>query len=190
MTGFYQLYDASPEECFKELGDTIDTLKAQVAELAQRNELLENLFDGVVKTLATRSVAEVPATSWTYDVRLPNLYFKDVYEPEIGPGFVKRWVSGVGILKANLRLPRNVQYDFSIQVVDFPLPEYEETFYIQVDGRRYNWLKTENRKFETIILEDPAATDLEFELGVTVNPAIEEGNVSFSFSEIQIRKHP
>jgi hypothetical protein len=189
MTGLYQLYDASPEECFKELGDTLDTLKAQVAELAHRSELLENLFDGVVKNLATRPVAEVPATSWTYDVRLPNLYFKDVFEPEIGPGFAKRWVSGNGILRANLRLPRNVQYDFSIKVVDFPLPEYEETFYIQADGRRYNWLKAENRKFETIILEDPTAMDLEFEVGVIVSPAIGERNISFSFSEIQIRKH-
>jgi hypothetical protein len=190
MSGLYQLYDASPEECFKELGDTLDTLKTQIAELAQRSELLENLFDGVVKSLAMRPVGEPPATSWTYDVRLPNLYFKDVFEPEIGPGFAKRWVSGVGILRANLRLPRNVQYDFSIQVVDFPLPEYEETFYIQVDGRRYNWLKTESRKFETLILEDPTATELDFELGVIVNPQIAEKDVSFSFSEIQIRKHP
>ena len=190
MSGLYQLYDASPEECFKELGDTIDGLKAQVAELVRRSELLENLFDGVVKSLATRPVAAPPPTSWTYDVRLPNLYFKDVFEPEIGPGFAKRWVSGTGILKTSLRLPRNVQYDFAIQVVDFPLPEYEETFYIQVDGRRYNWLKTENRKFQTIILEDPSATELDFEVGVIVSPQTAEKNVSFSFSEIQIRKHP
>jgi hypothetical protein len=143
----------------------------------------------VVKTLATRAVAEPAATSWTYDVRLPNLYFKDVFEPEIGPGFAKRWVSGSGILKANLRLPRNVQYDFSIQVLDFALPEYEETFYIQVDGRRYSWLKKSNREFHTIILENPTATELDFELGVRVSPEIAEKNVSFSFSEIQIRKH-
>ncbi len=189
MNALYKLYDASPEECFKELGDTIGALRSQVAELAQRNELLENLFDGVIKTLATRAVADPPATGWTYDVRLPNVYFKDVFEPEIGPDFAKRWVSGSGIIKANLRLPRNVQYDFSIQVQDFALPEYEEMFYIQVDGRRYNWLKKQNRKFQTIILEDPAAADLNFELGVIANPDVIEKNVTFSFSEIEIRKH-
>ena len=190
MNQLYQLYDVSPEECFRELGDTIDELKAQVAELGQRSELLENLFDSVVKSLATHPIAESPAAGWTYDVRLPNLYFQDVFEPEIGPGFAKRWVSGAGVLRAKLRLPRNVQYEFAVQVVDFLVPEYEQTFYMQVDGRRYNWLKSANRKFQTIILEDPSAADLDFELGVIVSPQIAEKNVSFSFSEIEIRKHP
>jgi hypothetical protein len=189
MNRLYQLYDASPEECFKELTESIDTLKVQMAEFTRRSEALEGMFEGVIKGLATRTIAEVPATSWIYDVRLPNLYFSDVYEPEIGPNFAKRWVGASGVLKASLRLPRNVQYDFSIQVLDFVLPEYEETFYLQVDGHRYDWLNRENRRFDTIILEDPNAGELTFEIGVHADPQHNEKNVSFSFSEIQLRKH-
>jgi hypothetical protein len=91
-----------------------------------------------------------------------------------------------GVLKTRLNLPRNVQYDFSISVVNFATPEFRESIRLMIDGKAYPWLSTENRIYSTIVLEDLHAEGLEFEVSVETELLPEDKDVSFSFSRIDI----
>jgi hypothetical protein len=131
-------------------------------------------------------VSPAPAR-WTYDVRLPNLYFDNVYEPELTEEGAKMWVRRSGRLRARLDLPRNVQYLFCISVVDFAVPEARESFRIAVDGRVYPWLAVDTNVFSTIILEAPEAQALEFEISLD-SDLLPAEDISFSFNRIDIKR--
>ena len=178
---------SSDEERFTALANTLREFDRQTAELETRQQALERQFGQLIKTIASRPSAGAPVLDWVYDARQLNYYFPDVYDVEIGANTARRWVGESGILKANLTLPRNAQYDFSIQVVSFALPEYEDAVYLRVDDQDYRWLSIKDHKYETIILEDPNASELTFEVGVFIGRQADK-DVTFSFSGIEIRR--
>ena len=181
-----EFYGSSPERCFDRLGVALTELETRIDELEQRQQTVNDLFDTLVKRLATSQARAPAATGWSFDLLQPNLYFGDLYPPEASGGDAKRWVGGTGIIAAKLRLARTLQYELEIQVVDFATPEYERSFFIRVDGRRYPWLHSGNRRYRTIILEDPGSTVLNLEVGVETGPLTEK-DITFSFSALEIR---
>jgi hypothetical protein len=186
MNRLYRLYEASPEAAFTEIEDEVAELKVRLAAFSEMTDGLNRSLESALKTLVTRITIQPPPTCWSYDARLPNPYFDNLFEPEVGPDVTKRWVRSSGVLKTRLNLPRNVQYDFSISVVNFATPEFRESIRLMIDGKAYPWLSTENRIYSTIVLEDLHAEGLEFEVSVETELLPEDKDVSFSFSRIDI----
>jgi hypothetical protein len=188
MNRLYRLYEASPEAALAEIEETVAQLGARLTAVSEAADSLRGLFDSTLQTLTTPA-AQVPApTRWTYDVRLPNVYFDDLFEPEFAPEGAKRWVRRSGLLRTRLGLPRNVQYDFSVRVVNFVVPETRPSFRLSVDDKEYPWLSVDDNLFSTVILEDPKEDGLEFEISIDSSQIPEEKNTSFSFSFIDIVK--
>jgi len=186
MNRIYRLFEASPEAAFAELDDNLTQLSARLAAVSEVADALHHSFEMALKTLTATAVTVPAPTRWTYDARLPNRYFDGVFAPEITPDVAKRWVRRAGSLKTRLALPRNVQYDFSIGVADFVVPECQATLRLAVDGNTYPWLSVEGNVFSTIIPEDLQAQDLEFEVSVDPELVPHDKDVSFSFSCIDI----
>jgi hypothetical protein len=187
MKRLYRLYEASPAAAFAEIEEDLAQLEKRLATISEAAAALHGLVESTLRTISTPAVAVPAPTRWTFDVRLPNLYFDNVYDPELTETGAKMWVRRSGLLRTRLALPRVVQYDFSISVVDFAVPEWRQTFRLSVDGRVYPWLSVESGIFSTIILEAPEADALEFELSVA-SDVLPADDVSFSFSGIEIRR--
>jgi len=180
-------YNVSPEECFRVVERSIDELRRQAAVLQENAEHLGALFARLIETVATTPIAAGQASSWTYEAGQPNLYFADLLPPEDIAGISRRWVGASGILALQLNLPRIVQHSFVVEGVEFARPEYADAFHLRVGDRRYGWIGAEGGTYETIILEDPAARGLGFELAVAIDgPAADD--VTFAFSRISIRR--
>ena len=186
MDRLFRLYEASPEAAFGELEQDLDQLKTRLADVSAQAEALRDTFEKALKALTERVVTTPSPTRWTYDARLPNQYFDNVFEPEITPEAAKRWVRRSGSLTTRLALPRDVQYDFSVVIANFAAPECRATFRLAVDGTVYPWLAQDGNVFSTVILEDPRADGLAFQLSVDTDALPQDRDVSFSFSTIDI----
>lgn len=186
MSRLYRLYEASPEAAFAKLEEDLAQLRARLAAVAENAEALRDCLDTALKGLTTPAMIAPAPTRWTYDARLPNPYFDNVFDAEITAGEFKRWVRRSGSLKTRLALPREVQYDFSITVANFAVRECRATLRLIVDGREYPWLSVTENVFSTIILENPEAHGLEFEVCVDTALLPQDRDVSFSFSGIEI----
>lgn len=180
-------HNISPEDCFRMVQGAVDELWRQVAVLEEGMERLEALFARLVETAATSPLAAGQASGWSYDARQPNLVFADLLSLDEGAGANRRWVGASGVLATQLNLPRTVQYSFAVEGVDFARPEYAEAFHLRVGDRRYGWIRAVDGRYETIILEDPAARGLSFELAVAIDgPA--SNDVTFAFSRLAIAR--
>src|SRR5579862_7680149 len=166
MDRLFRLYEASPEAAFVELGNDLERLKAQLAAATAQAGALREVFEKALQALTEQVVVAPAPTRWTYDARLPNQYFDNVFEPEVTPEAAKRWVRRSGSLATRLALPRDVQYDFTVAVVNFAVPGCRASFHLAVDGKVYPWLSQEGNVFSTVILEDPQADGLAFQLAV------------------------
>jgi len=191
MNNLHRLYQASPEEFCAELDASlakIQRVEARLADCLSRVEAMAQLHEEFLRTSLSRHLTE-PARSWTYDARLPNRHFgESVLAPEKDANGFNRWVRRDHRLTAALALPRAIQYHFSILVADFVSSEAEASFSLTVDGKPYPWMSTEGRLFKTVILEDPAASSLEFELFVDPNAVPDGKDVSFAFRCIHVSR--
>jgi len=182
-----RLYRASPEGFFAAHDAKIKELEYQIAGVQAQIKGVAEIAEAFIHDLPRR-VAETPApTNWTYRALLPNLYFDDIFEPEV-TSEPKRWVGQSGRLAWTLRLPRIAQYDFAIHCADFGSAAMRETFRLQVNGATFPWLEKTNGMFRTIILDAPEEKELALEL--SVNPATREpsSDVTFSFTRIDIQR--
>lgn len=185
MQDLWALYNASPrafftalDARFKDLDDRIENIRTQVAGIS-------DLADAFIRRLPQHLAPAAAPTQWTYRAELPNLYFDDVFEPEM-KALPLRWVGKTGRLTWTLRLPRIAQYDFSVQCVDFSSEDMRSSLCLKVGGTRYPWVNTENNLFETIILENDEEGDMVLELGVNPGTVVTQNDVTFSFSRIDV----
>jgi hypothetical protein len=192
MTDLHRLYQASPEEFYAELDKallTIQQIDARLSESSARVEAMVLLYEEFLRNSLSRHLITEAATSWTYHACLPNRYFKEsVCMPEkYGNGY-KRWVRNDARLCARIVLPRAVQYNFTISVVDFISPEAEKSFTLKVDGTEYPWMSADRRVFKTVILEEPASPFLDFEIFIDPRTVPDGRDVSFSFTSIDLTR--
>jgi len=149
---------------------------------------IAKLSDSLITEVTPRGTQSPPPTKWLYDVRLPNIFFDDVFNVEIFEAGAKRWVGRSGSIGAKLALPRNCQYDFTFHAVDFISPEVRETLTLSINGETYSWLDETGSVFRTVVLESADAAHLEFTLAVDPASLAESDTVSFSFSQILIER--
>lgn len=181
------LFKASPEAFFEELGAQFRSLDARIDRLAARLDSLAEVMESHLSSGIPVSRAAGKRSDWSYDVRMPNIYFDNVFDLETGPNYVKRWVNGSGRLAGTLALPRDVPLAFEILVCDFATAQAGLGFALTVDGRALRWAEPGPRLFRAIVPPDPSVRGLAFSLGV--DPAHCGGkDVSFSFSSITV--HP
>lgn len=149
---------------------------------------IAKLSDALITGAAERGAQSPAPTKWMYDVRLPNIYFSDVFNFEVADGRAKRWVGRSGSIGTKLLLPRNCQYDFTFHAADFVTPEARDTLKLSINGEPYSWLDKTDSAFHTMVLESTEAVDLEFVLAVDPAHLLESKDVSFSFSQILIER--
>jgi hypothetical protein len=180
-----RLFRASPEGFFSALDVKLKELKAQIDEIRAQLEGVTEIADSFIYSAPARRDESPAPTRWTFEARLPNIYFDDVFEAEtvVEP---KRWVGMSGRLAWTLRLPRAVQYDFAVQCVNFGSNEMRDTFRLHVNGTKYPWLEIEGEWHRTIILEAKDEAELEFELSVDPATRAPGVDVTFSFARIDI----
>lgn len=182
------LFNASPEAFFEELGNRFRTLDARIDRL---NERIDRLADVIESHLTTglpiaRAVAE--RRDWSYDVRMPNIYFDNVFDLETGANYVKRWVSGTGRIAGRLALPRDIPLAFEILVMDFATDEARRSFALSVDNQRVAWEEAGPKLYRAVVGPSPTARGLGFTVGIDPATLGEKKEVSFSFSSISV--HP
>lgn len=181
------LFNASPEAFFEELGAQFRGLDARIDRLSARLDSLADVMESHLTSGIPASRAASQRRDWSYDVRMPNIYFSNVFDLETGPNYVKRWVNGSGALTGRLALPRDVPLAFEILVCDFATVQAGISFALQVDGRALRWEEPGPRLFRAVVPPDPTARGLAFSLGVDPK-ACDGKDVSFSFSSISV--HP
>lgn len=181
------LFNASPEAFFEELGARFRDLDARIDRLASRLDGLASVLESHLTVGIPVSRAAAERRDWSYDVRMPNIYFENVFDLETGPNYVKRWVNGGGSISGRLALPRDVPLAFEVMICDFVAPEIEAAFALSVDGRAIRWQEAGPRLFRALVPPDTMARGLAFVLGVDRN-LCEGKDVSFSFSSISV--HP
>lgn len=181
------LFNASPEAFFEELGAQFRSLDARLERMAARLDSLADVMESHLSSSIPVSRAGGQRSHWSYDVRLPNIYFGNVFDLETGPNYVKRWVNGSGKLAGTLALSRDVPLAFEILICDFATARAGLSFALTVDGRVLRWAEPGPRLFRAIVPPDPSVRGLAF--SVDVDPAHCGGkDVSFSFSSITV--HP
>jgi hypothetical protein len=183
-----ELFQIAPDEFFAGIDRDFAEIRATLAEVAQRAEAVGELCEAVVRTRAAPPAAGAPASRWTFDARLPNFLFADVFEPEPLTDGAKRWVGGSGRIAAALRLPRHVQYDFAIQVEEFASEAAARSFWLRINGVQYPWLDHAGKRYTSIVLDDADADGLNFEIGVDPASLPDTADVSFSFRSIDVSR--
>jgi hypothetical protein len=182
-----ETFQISPEDYFAGADRAFAELRASLGSVTARTDALTDLCAEFVR-MRLPMLATAPATRWSYDARLPNFVFADVFEPEAtSDGGFKRWVNGSGRLATRLRLPRHVQYDIAIQVEDFCSEAAARSFYLRIDGVQYPWLENADRRYTSIILEDIEAETIDLEIGVAPE-AMPGGDTTFSFRSIDVAR--
>jgi hypothetical protein len=182
----YQLFHASPGIFFEELSKKIKGLDERIDRLTSRIEDLAEAMETYVRQDLPLARARPDVTAWTYDALMPNVAFDSVFEPEIMAGGAKRWVKAAASgLRATLALPRNHQFNFQVQVIDFVSPEAEASFLLKADGVVCPWLSQHDRLYSAVIPARPEGVTLDFAL--ETDPAASgDRDVCFSFRTIRI----
>jgi hypothetical protein len=188
MQRSYERFEISPEAFFDHIDRAFADLRALVGALEARVDGLSVLTEEITRTRLITAGAPAPAR-WTYDARLPNFLFDDVLDPEPLDGCARRWVGAGGRITGRLRLPRNVQYDLTIEIEDFVSDAAARSFYLRIDGMQYPWLGNAAKRYTSIVLaEEEDADTLAFEIGVDPGCIPPERDVSFSFRAIDIAR--
>jgi len=182
------LFNASPEAFFEELGSRFRAIDARIDQIGARIDRLAEVIESHLTTTIPTARAAAERRDWSYDVRMPNIYFDNVFDLESGPNYVKRWVNQSGRIAGRLALPRDIALAFEIIVCDFATPEAGRSFALSVDDRVLAWEEAGPRLFRAIVPPNPAMRGLGFTVGV--DPALcgDQKDVSFSFSSISV--HP
>jgi hypothetical protein len=181
-----ETFQISPEEYFAGTDRAFAELRTNLGHVTARTDALADLCAEFAR-MRLPLLATVPATRWSYDARLPNFMFADVFEPEALPdGGFKRWVNASGRLATRLRLPRHVQYDLAIQIEEFCSEAAARSFYLRIDGVQYPWLGHEGRRYTSLILEDLDADIIDLEIGVAPETMPDGGDTTFSFRSIDV----
>lgn len=182
------LFNASPEAFFEELGNRFRALDARLDRLNERIDRLADVIETHLTTGIPVARAAAERQDWSYDVRMPNIYFDNVYDLETGPNYVKRWVNNTGRLNGRLALPRDLPLAFEVMVADFVTDEARRSFALTVDNMRVGWEEAGPKLYRAIVPPAPRASGLSFVLGVDPAACGEKTEVSFSFSSIAV--HP
>ena len=193
MQRSHETFQVSPEDFFVEIDRAFVETRARLADLATRVDALGDLGTELARSSRPAPGAAPPPTRWCYDAVLPNLLFADVFAPEPVAGGAKRWVGRGGRLAATLRLPRHVQYDIEIDIVDFASDALAQSFFLRIDGMQYPWLSHADGRYASLALEiaDPALADiaaLDIEIGVDPSLIPSARDVSFAFRHLAINR--
>lgn len=181
-------FQASQEEFFTCLEAKLSALDRRMRECEAQVDALATVSDNLaVHALALSNRGPAP-TAWSYDARLPNVYFAGVFEPEASGGSFKRWVGASACLAGRLMLDRRFQYRCEVEIVDFITPEAEASFRLVVGDRPWVWLSTAGRIFSTIITEAPDEIALDFTLEVPSANLQDDKDVSFSFRRLSFSR--
>ncbi len=181
-----EIFQISPEDYFAGTDRAFAELRAGLGSVSARADALADLCAEMMR-MRLPLQASPPATRWTYDARLPNFVFADVFEPEaLEDGGFKRWVNASGRLATRLRLPRHVQYDLAIQIEEFCSEAAARSFYRRIDGVQYPWLSHAGRRYTSLILEDLDAETLDLEIGVAPEAMPDGADTTFSFRSIDV----
>jgi hypothetical protein len=182
------LFNASPEAFFEELGNRFRDLDARLDRLGERVDRLAEVIESHLTTGLPIARAAAERRDWAYDVRMPNIYFDNVFDLETGTNYVKRWVNASGRIAGTLALPRDTAFAFEVIVCDFVSPEAGRSFSLSVDNARIAWEEAGPKLFRAIVPPAPAARGLAFSLGVDPALCPPDKDVSFSFASISV--HP
>ncbi|MBK8211957.1 MAG: hypothetical protein IPK78_20470 [Rhodospirillales bacterium] len=184
-SNFSQLFLASEDAFFTSLECRIAELEGRLFECEGQ---IEN-YAAICERLSAHALAAMtrgPApTAWSYDVRMPNIYFDDVFDIEWSDGDAKRWVGAGNALKGQLLLDRRHQYRVNVEIVNFVSAEAESSFSISVGNTDLPWLEMSERIYSTIIPEAANESILAFRIGVSNESRSAEKDVSFSFRKLE-----
>jgi len=181
-------FQLAPEDFFAGVDRGFADLRAMVDDLAGHVEAQAELITQLSRTRMWPAPPPAAVARWSYDARLPNFLFADVFEPEALPGGAKRWVGRAASIAARLRLPRNAQYDIEIEIEDFVSPAAAQSFYLKVNGVQYPWLSHRDGRYASLVLEDIDAEGLAFEIGIDPATIPPGRDVSFAFRAIDVRQ--
>ncbi len=180
-------FQLAPDDFFTGVDRGFADLRAAVGEIAGHVDAQAELIADLTRIRMMPAQA-AQMSRWSYDARLPNQLFADVFEPEGVPDGAKRWVGLTARIAGRLRLPRNAQYDLVIDIDAFVSPEAARSFYLRIDGVQYPWLSQHDRRYASLVLEDDGAADLAFEIGVDPATIPPGRDVSFAFRAIDVKQ--
>jgi hypothetical protein len=181
-------FQISPEDYFAGVDRAFEEMRSGIGALARRADDLSALCEELALVRLAGPAAAPPPSRWTYDVRLPNHLFADLFDAEEIAGGAKRWVGTGCRLGVTLRMPRNVQYDLAIQIEDFVSETAAKSFFLRIDGVQYPWLSHEGKRYTSLVLIDEAAETLGIEIGVDPSSLPDGRDVSFSFRSIDVAR--
>jgi anti-sigma factor RsiW len=188
MTTLHTLFQASQDEFFAVLDARFSAIDARMQECEAQLDAVASLSDSLAaRSLALASRGPAP-TAWLYDVRMPNVYFPGVFEPEADDKGAKRWVGASGRIEGKLLLDRRFQYRFEVEVVDFVSSEAAASFQLSVDGRAWPWLSADGLHFSTVVAEAPNDASFDFALEVATESRPADRDVTFSFRRIAVSR--
>lgn len=181
-------FQLAPDDFFAGVDRGFADLRATVGGLANHIDAQAELIAELSRVRMLPPPPPADLARWSYDARLPNFLFVDVFEPEMLPDGAKRWVGRVARIAARLRLPRNAQYDLGIDIDGFVSPAAAQSFYLRINGVQYPWLSHQDSRYASLVLEDAEADDLAFEIGIDPATIPAGQDVSFAFRAIDVRQ--
>ena len=176
------------------LCSVVEDLETEIEALARRVDLLEKTVAEMVvlgKEFWRGEAAELligaSTTSWHYDVRQDNTLFSDVTNCDVFDGvYAKRWVGKGGELSATISINRAAPLQFSASVLEFAVPELEDTLALEIDGEPVEWSAHNGHHLTAEIPQRPGRARLQFRLSVDRSLVPQDKAVSFSFSDLRI----
>ncbi len=177
-------YQLAPDDFFAGVNRGFADLRAAMSRLAGHIDAQADMIAELSRTRMLPPPPPAEVARWSYDARLPNFLFADVFEPE----GAKRWVGRAGRIAARLRLPRNAQYDLAIDIESFVCPEAAQSFHLRINDVRYPWLSHQDGHYASLVMEDAEACDLAFEIGIDSATIPAGQSVSFAFRTIDVRQ--
>jgi hypothetical protein len=169
------------------LNERLDALEKSQAAGLDKVSALTAIFDHALKSsLRTARAAQV-MRKWVFDARMPNTVFEQIGLPDRDEdGRWMRWISRRSAVTGTFTdLPRNVQYEFTVDVTAFPNEDAMNTFHISADGLPLPWLEIEKSQYRTII-PTSSRDGLVLELGVSPVASQSAGGRAFAFSRMTL----
>ena len=188
MENLRNTFLASQDEFFDVVERRFGDLENRMRDCEALVESLARASDHLAQRAILLSQRAEPPVAWTFDARMPNLYFSGLYEVETKGGMAKRWVGPSCQFGGRLLLDRRYQYLVEVKVVDFITPEAEASFCLVVDGHKRPWHSASDRLFTTLVAEAPDETALDFRLEIDPQGKPEDSDVSFSFQRVSFRR--